>query len=157
MGLALVAFFVQQDANYASQYLSEASSESALATYIPPGSCVISDFPSDLIAAGRFTPSQPGCPAVVDSFGMYLADDDGRTPHLSPPPFNESFVNLWFSYLQQAQYVELRIPFSDFIPWVPYMITWFSQNYRLVVHLHTVYPTPFIDSFKDTYLYQRVT
>ena len=115
--LALVGFLVQQDTLFAGNYLSEASGAPQLSAYIPAGACVISDFPSDLIASGRFTPSTSGCPAVVDPYGMYLADDGGSQPHLSPPAFPVSFQYLWLTYLQRADYVELRIPFSDFIPW----------------------------------------
>lgn len=154
VALGLVAFLVSQDSTYAASYLSEASDPSALAAYIPPGACVISDFPADLVVAERFTPAHAGCPAVVDPYGLYVADDNGSQPHPSPP-FAVSFVDEWFTWLQHADYVELRIPFSDFIPWVPYMITWFNDNYHLVVHLAEIYPHPFVDTRKDIYLYER--
>ena len=157
VAVGLVVFLIQQDTAFAGSYLSEASRAPSLASYIPPGACVISDFPSDLLAASRSTPSTPGCPAVIDPFGMYLSGDDGRSPHLDPPAFRTSFVALWFVLLQRADYVELRIPYSDLIPWVPAMITWFSDNFRLIAHLDYAYAKPYIDAVKDIYVYQRIT
>src|SRR5579872_337560 len=157
VGMVLAAVLVQQDTTYAARYLSEASNVSGIDGVIPAGACVISDYPPDLIAANRFSPSKPGCPAVVDPYGMFLADDGGTQLHLSPPSFQFPFVEQWFEALQRADYVDLRIPYSDFIPWVPYMITWFSQNYSLVAHLATTYPASgYIDTFKAEYIYERI-
>ncbi len=156
LAVAFVVFMVQQDTTYAGDYLSEASAAPPLANYVPAGACIISDFPADLVATGVVTPSQPGCPAAIDPYGMYLANDDGNPPHLSPPPYPVQFQQLWLSYLQHAQYVELRFPYSDFFPWSQYTITWFSQNYRLIAQFHTVYAKPFIDSYKTSYLYKRI-
>ncbi len=155
--LFLVALLVAQDTAFADTYLSEASDPSAgLASVIPPGACVISDYPSDLIVANRFTPTQPGCPAVIDPLGSYLADDNGDTPHPSPP-FSVAFVEEWFSWLQVADYVELRIPFSDFLPWTSTTAAWFNQNYRLVAHFSYVYPQGYIDRVKYEYVYKNIS
>lgn len=155
VALAAIGFLVQQDSSYAQAYLSEASDTSDLARYIPAGSCVLSDYPPDLIDSNRFTSSSPGCPAVLDPYGMFLSDDGGSTPHPNPP-YSTRFELKWFSWLQQADYLELRGPFDDFIPWTPQMAEWFDQNYRLVVHLRTVYPRPYIDGVHDMWLYQRI-
>jgi len=158
LALGLVVFMVQQDTTFAAAYLSEASAPPLLASYVPAGACIVSDYPSDLIATGLFNPSHPGCPAVVDPFTMYVTDDDGNSPHLSPPGFPAQFPQLWLAYFKEAQYVELLFPYGedDLIPWTPYLTTWFSHNYRLVAHFQTVYAKPFIDSYKDTYLYKRI-
>jgi alpha-1,2-mannosyltransferase len=154
--LSAVAFFVSQDASYAQAYLSEASNPGAqLASVIPAGACVISDYPVDLIVANRYTPAKAGCPAVVDPYGMWLADDNGTEPHPAGP-YNLAFVEEWFQWLKEANYVELRIPFSDFLPWSQYSITWFQQNYRLVAHFHVVYAHGYIDTQKDEYVYKRI-
>lgn len=153
VGAGLVAFGVQQDSTYGSEYLSEASSTASLAAYIPAGACVVSTYPVDLIDADRFDPSGP-CPAPVDPYGMYLAYDGGSTPH-GCPPCSATFQLRWFGWLQDAQYVELRGPFDYFIPWNTPMAQWFTANYHLVVHLQTVYAKPFIDQTHDMWLYER--
>ena len=155
VGVAFVVFMVQQDATISADYFSEASAAPPLANYVPAGACIISDFPADLMAAGVFTPSQLGCPVAIDPYSMYLESDDGNPPHLSPPPYPVQFQHLWLSYLQHAQYVELRFPESDFFPWSQYTFAWFSQHYRLIAQFRTVYAKPFIDSYKTSYLYER--
>ena len=126
LAVALVVFLVQQDTTFAADF-SEASAAPPLASYVPAGACIISDFPADLMAAGVFTPSQPGCPVVIDPYSVYLENDDGYPPHLSPPAYPAPFQDLWLSDIQHAQYVELRFPASDFFPWSQYSFTWFSQ------------------------------
>jgi hypothetical protein len=135
----------------------EASDPSSnLASVIPSGACVISDYPSDLLVANRYAPAEQDCPAVVDPLGTYLADDKGATPHPSPP-FATAFLEEWFSWLETADYVELRIPFSDFLPWTNVSIAWFQQNYRLVAHFSIAYPHGYIDQVKDEYIYKNIS
>lgn len=141
-------FGIDQDTTYLRSYLSSASDISALESHIPPGACVMSDYASTLIMANRFTPATSGCPAVIDPYGMYLSDDNGSYPHVGGS-FPFSFQLEWFSDLQQCSYVELRIPFSDFIPWSNSMIIWFQRNYRLVAKVHDNYGYPI-------YLYERI-
>lgn len=153
VGVSVVAlvgatvFFVQQDTTYAGSYLAGATDVSALDSYIPPGACVVSDYTGTLVLANRFTPSTSGCPAIIDSYGMYLSEDDGGVPHLGGS-FPAAFKLDWFSILQQAQYVELRIPYSDFIPWTVPLELWFQQNYRQIAEIPDDYGYPI-------YLYER--
>ena len=102
-----------------------------LASVIPPGACVVSDTPTLLLVANRFTPTDSGCPAQIDTFGSYLAEDNGATPYLAnsyPVPFEEQ----WFSELEAADYIVMQVPFTDYFPWARVSITWFKENYRLV-------------------------
>jgi alpha-1,2-mannosyltransferase len=157
LSLSVTVVLVVQDTGFARAYLSEASDPSTeLASVIPPGACVLSDYPSDLLVANRYVPSQQDCPAVVDPLGTYLADDDGSTPHPSPP-YATPFLEEWFSWLQKADYVELRIPFSDFLPWTNVSIAWFQQNYRLVAHFSYTYPHGYIDQVKYEYIYKNIS
>jgi hypothetical protein len=146
--LSAAVFLVEQGTSYDRNYTSGASSLSALDGYIPAGACVLSDVPVAVVLADRITPSHSGCPAEVDPFAMYLADDDGSSPHVGGP-FPASFKLQWFSDLQQAQYVVLRLPFSDFIPWTPPLISWFQQNYVQVATVADNYGYPL-------HIYQRV-
>jgi hypothetical protein len=153
--LALVLLVEQL--RFAHTYLAEASDPGPrIAAAIPAGTCAIADFPTDLILAERYPTGDLTCPPVVDPYGLYLALDHGSSPHLQPPAFDPDFAALWQSWLEQADYVELRIPYSSFVPFTNEMIAWFSVHYRFVVHLHTDYPGGYIDHEKDEYIYARI-
>ena len=157
VALSIIGLLVYEDTTFTRTYLSEASDPGAgLASAIPSGACVISDYPSDLLVANRLVPSQPGCPAVIDPLGTYLADDNGATPNPYPPK-NIAFSEDWFSRLEAANYVVLRIPFSDFLPWTSYSISWFQENYRLVARFSYVYPHGYIDQLKNEYVYKNIS
>lgn len=98
---------------------------------IPAGSCVIYDDVSLGIAANRWPSSVPGCPHVIDPFGMWLA----WGYHLKPAPV--AFVAVWKSYFQRAQYVVLSGPKSNFIPWNHGLRKWLKSHFHL---LHNKYP-----------------
>ena len=155
--VAVAIFFVSQGTAYGHSYLAEASDPSAqIDSVIPAGACVVSDYYVDLLAANRFTSVQPGCPDVVDPFGMYLAEDDGNPPHVASS-FPVAFVLQWFSYLQAAQYVELKGPFNNEIPWTRTLIYWFQSSYTLAGRFTTIYPRagPF-DSYKAEWIYRTL-
>jgi hypothetical protein len=155
VAVVVAVLFVEQ-VRFAHHYLSEASDPAAaIAATVPPGSCVFDDFPTDLILAGRYPAADLGCPQIVDPFGLFLADDDGRTPHLEPPMFNLAFVAKWHVWLQTTDYVILRIPYSDFVPFNQDLLNWFAAHYHLVTHLHVDYPDGFIDKAKDEFIYER--
>ena len=99
---------------------------------IPPASCVIFDDSILAIESNRFSSSLPGCPKVVDPYGMWLADGGGLSPPASPP-YPVSFVATWRSYFEAAQYVVLWAPESGYIPWAPSLVTWFDEHYVLVL------------------------
>jgi hypothetical protein len=146
-----------QQLQHATDYLGEASDPGArLAQLVPAGTCAFSDFPTDLILAGRYIDDDANCPRVADPFGLYLADDGGTPPHLPPPAHRAAFLDQWADRLMRYDVVVLRIPFSDFVPWTPQLMTWFDHNYRLVAHLDETYAQPYIDVAKDEYVYQRI-
>jgi hypothetical protein len=148
LALGAVAFVVEQDASYDQRYTAGASSVSALDSYIPPGACVLSDMPAAVVMANRITPDHVGCPADIDPYGMYLSYDDGSVPHVGGP-FPAAFKLHWFSNLEQADFVLLRTPFSQFIPWTSSTIAWFKQNYVEAATVPTNYGYPL-------FLYKRV-
>jgi hypothetical protein len=146
--LGVVVFMVEQDTSHARSYAAGASSVLGLDAYLPKGACVLSDFSTSLVLADRINSSQTNCPAEIDPYGMYLADDDGAIPHVGGP-FEIAFEVQWLSDLEQADYVELRIPLSDFVPWTPPLINWFQQSYVQVATVPDDYGYPI-------YLYRRV-
>jgi alpha-1,2-mannosyltransferase len=141
-GGALLALLVAENTSYASSYLQTAVRASlgggivepaaAIDSVIPPASCVIFDDSILAIESNRFSSSLPGCPKVVDPYGMWLADGGGLSPPASPP-YPVSFVATWRSYFEAAQYVVLWAPESGYIPWAPSLVTWFDEHYVLVL------------------------
>jgi hypothetical protein len=153
---AIVAVLFVEQVRFAHRYLSEASDPSGvIAVVVPKGSCVFDDFPTDLILADRYPANDLGCPQIVDPFGLFLAEDNGRSPHLEPPPFDLDFVAQWQGWLERTDYVILRIPYSDFVPFNPDLLKWFAANYHLVDHVHADYPDGYLDKAKDEYIYLR--
>jgi hypothetical protein len=138
-GAGLLALAVVEDTSYTSSYLPDAvlgpgyivEPAAAIDSVIPPGSCVISDHAILAIVANRFSSSVPGCPQVVDPYGMWLAQGGGLSPPASPP-FPASFVSTWRSYFESAQYVVLWVRESDSIPWNSSLLNWFDTHYRLI-------------------------
>jgi alpha-1,2-mannosyltransferase len=134
-GLTTVAVVLLgfEQASYASGWLSNAIDNAALIDQlVPRGACAVSDDASLLVTAGRFDAATPGCPTVVDPFGLWLVDDHGvdpRQPHRPPPP---AFVAKWARWFGQAQYAVLLDPFADFIPWTPALEAAFRSSYRLL-------------------------
>jgi len=98
---------------------------------IPAGACAISDSPAVLILGNRYLSTTPGCPAIVDPYGMFLALNGGVVPPSTSAPA-ASFTDQWQIYFEEAQYVVLTFPFSEYIPWTTTLETWFRQNYTLV-------------------------
>jgi Tetratricopeptide repeat len=151
----IVGAGIAHNTAYARAYLGDVSDPSvALRAAVPKGACVLSDFPVDLLIADRLIASRPGCPVIVDPFGLFLTDDGGNQPHPAPP-YRQAFLDKWRGWLDHADYVVLRIEFSDFLPWSQEQIDWFNQHYELVDHDHVEYEHPFIDTRKDMYVYRN--
>ncbi len=129
---ATLVFVVGQDTSYASSYLSSASDPAAqVDAQIPPGACVVYDYVIFGLNANRFNPTAPGCPAIVDPFGMWLSRDNGVPPPATPP-IPPKFVTAWHSWFARADYVVQSIPYSNYIPWTPALGSYFNENFVLV-------------------------
>jgi alpha-1,2-mannosyltransferase len=114
-----------------------------VAQVIPRGACVVTDDPMILVNANRFVAAEPGCPKVVDEYGMWLTDNN-QTPPPAEPPFPAAFTAKWRGFFERADYVTLSVPFSNYIPWTPELAAWFETNYTLEL------------SLPRTYVYRRV-
>jgi alpha-1,2-mannosyltransferase len=101
-----------------------------IAAAIPVGACVVTDMPTLLVVGDRTSPTS-GCPAVNDPFGLWLTRNDGLPP-TSPPPYDPTFRAQWMRWFQQAEYVVLSIPWSNYIPWDDRMRSAFDAEYRLI-------------------------
>ncbi len=134
-----VALIVQQDASYAAYYLASSEDPAASVAFeIPQGSCVVADDTNFGLTANRFNPSQTGCPAIVDPFGMFLTRDNGQPPPTAPP-YPAAFPAAWQQWFAQSDYVVLAVPFSDYIPWTPQLAAYFDKHFRLVSSQPHVY------------------
>ena len=123
---------VQQGTSFASTYLASSYDPSGpVDATIPAGACVVTDYTSLVVDSNRFDPASPGCPALLDSFGMWITRDHGHPPPASPP-FPASFVAVWQQAFERADYVVLSVHLSDYIPWTLALERYFEANYVLV-------------------------
>lgn len=106
---------------------------SSVATDIPPGSCVVSDFVVYQLETNRFIGNGAHCPDVVDPYGVWQVWNNDY----SDPPL--ALVALWKTYFQQANYVVLHSPNTTFVPWNTVLRSWFASHYRMVSHSHGVF------------------
>jgi hypothetical protein len=132
LALVAAAILLPQQASYARAYLSSAEDPSTiLDRAIPPGACVTADQITFAIDADRFNPATRDCPAVLDPFGMWVADLPEHLPP-SPGPYSEKFVELWGKWLNETNDVVLVAPMSDYIPWSAGLSAWFDDSFRIV-------------------------
>jgi hypothetical protein len=132
LALVAAAILLPQQASYARAYLSSAEDPSAiLDRTIAPGACVTADQITFAIDADRFNPATRGCPAVIDPYGIWVADFPGHLPP-SSGPYPEPFVEQWGQWLTKTNDVVLVSPLSDYIPWSSGLSAWFNDSYRIV-------------------------
>jgi hypothetical protein len=102
----------------------------AVQRVIPPGSCVLTDQSSLLIAADRFTSDVPGCSLMVDATGTDFVLGHGRnglTAGRVP-----AVAAAWRQAFGAAQYVWLT-PYNPVrIAWTPALRTYFRSHFVLV-------------------------
>jgi hypothetical protein len=101
---------------------------------IPAGSCVLTNNPAYTISAGRFTPAPaygPGCPDVVDPFGVYLVMTSGRRLAASRQELS-SVRAMWRSDLSRVPYVWIDPGSQGPIPWTPALYVYFESHFRLI-------------------------
>jgi len=129
----------------------------AIQATIPAGACAVSDYPLALVVSDRFTSSTPGCPAVVDPFGMYLTDDNGNQPHLASAahPIPAAFTDAWATWLGKADYVVLTVPYSDYIPWSPALMQQFASTFTLIDHATYPVAATGLPPSANLYIYRR--
>ena len=97
--------------------------------FIPPGSCVVTDYPSLTITADRFL-SATNCPQMVDSYGTLLAVTDGRKSVAAAEM--SALTALWRAEFAVAPYVWLEYGDQGRIPWTPALYTYFTSHFRLL-------------------------
>jgi hypothetical protein len=128
--VALVAV-TPADAHYAKTYLANSGVNDpaqAIDAAIPVGSCVLSVDVVYALVSNRFT-SGARCPALDDSYGTWIALNDGSPP--ASPPFSPALVATWQRWLEQADYFIYR-PSNVKVPWTPALLAWFGTHYHLV-------------------------
>jgi hypothetical protein len=103
----------------------------AIEQLIPRGSCVFSDQVSFTLAADRFRPSGPGCPAVMDSLATTLVNGGSNIVPGSDVN-NPQVTATWEKLLSNTRYVWLTSGYWARIPWSTPFSTWFWKHYRKV-------------------------
>ena len=98
---------------------------------LPPGACVLTNNSSLALSSDRFTPDGAGCPAMVDSFGTYLAMTGGKKQLASRQELN-AIRDLWRYDFARARYVWLAPGSQDEIPWTDSLYAYFKSDYRLI-------------------------
>jgi hypothetical protein len=98
---------------------------------IPPRSCVLTNQASLTVAADRFVPGAPGCPAMVDSYGTLIAMTGGHQMAAKPEVL-AAVTALWRSAFAHAGYVWLESPTQGVIPWTPGLHDYFASHFRLI-------------------------
>ncbi len=98
---------------------------------LPPGACVLTNNPALALSSDRFTPDGPGCPAMVDSFGTYLAMTGGKSYHDSRQELN-TVRDLWRYDFARARYVWFEPGSQGQIPWTNSLYAYFTSHYRLI-------------------------
>ncbi|MEP7025144.1 MAG: hypothetical protein ABJB47_15390, partial [Actinomycetota bacterium] len=97
---------------------------------IPPGSCVLTDQASLLIAIDRLTSRVPGCSLMVDATGTDYVLGHGRNGLTAGTvPAAEA---VWRQAFGTAQYVWLTPQNYLRIAWTPALYRYFAQNFVLI-------------------------
>jgi hypothetical protein len=99
-----------------------------LARAVPAGACAITDNPSVLLLADRFS-APPGCSDLVDADGSTLAWSGGRRGYqaLSRPPA----ITDWLGVLRQTDYIVVTqglVPAR--VPWGPALLGYLYGHFR---------------------------
>ena len=102
-------------------------SSSLVSDLVPSGACVLSNDAWVTLEANRFV-VPPGCPALVDAKGEWLADSPGHAGPPGPPP--PSVRSNWLVMLSNSKWVVLNAYGDSMIPWTPSMRTWFALHFR---------------------------
>lgn len=122
----------RHDQTVARSFVAGADDPSSwVASFIPKGSCAVSDVSTILIVADRYQTDDPACPTPVDPFGMWLVQPDHRSPHQSTGA-TPQLLDTWRDYLERSEYVVMSVDLSNFLPWPAAQQTWFAENFRKV-------------------------
>ena len=69
---------------------------------------------------------------------MWLTRDNGQPPP-EQQPFPLAFTAAWKGWFNKADYVVLSVPFSDYIPWTPALVSDFNEHFHLVASQQRVF------------------
>jgi alpha-1,2-mannosyltransferase len=99
-----------------------------IARPVPPGACVVSDQPSLLLMANRFTSDVPGCTAIVDLLGTDLGLSGGFKARLGAGKV-PAVAAVYRSAFVHAHYAVLTSHNPWRIPWTPGLRAYFDQHF----------------------------
>jgi alpha-1,2-mannosyltransferase len=114
-----------------SERLKPALSPAAIAYItrpVPPGACMVSDQPSLLLMASRFTSDVPGCTSIVDLLGTNLGLSGGFKAR-SGAGKAPAVAAVYRSAFVHAQYALLTTHNPWRIPWTPALQAYFHEHF----------------------------
>jgi alpha-1,2-mannosyltransferase len=127
---ALIAVAGVRQVASASPPTVPADQVAAAQRLIPAGACVITNDPALTIAANRFVPAHPDCPAVVDTYGTLLSMTSGR-PGTATLATMRAAETTWQEWFQQANYVWLDTA-DHGLPWANSLYEYLGEYFRRV-------------------------
>lgn len=105
-----------------------AAVDPAVAAFVPPGACVLTDEVSLTIAANRFRSTDPGCVVPLDGVGTDYALSDGRNAATGAGGVG-AVASVWLAAFTHAQYVWLSGAADRRIPWTPAIRAYFARHF----------------------------
>src|SRR5262249_35503568 len=109
----------------------------AIAKFVPPGSCMLSDAVSLLVSANRLTSADAHCPQLIDSTGTWIAMDPNTPPlPCGCGPKDPALTAQWQAWFEHAKYVIFAGKRAFRVPWTPALHTWFDEHYRPIPESH---------------------
>ncbi|MEI7624001.1 MAG: hypothetical protein WCJ88_10635 [Actinomycetes bacterium] len=122
----------RHDQTVSKIFISSADDPSEwIASFIPKGSCVVSDVSTLPVIADRYQTDDPNCPTPVDPFGMWLAQPSRKSPNQDDSASPE-LIATWRDYLERSDYVVMSVDYTNFFPWPQQQQQWFANNFRKV-------------------------
>lgn len=117
--------------NETRSVLAAARPSPLLDDLMPPGSCVVGDNSSPTVLNNRLVEGHRNCDVEIDAFGLRLQLNNGRADSVDVG-FDSPFAKRWRELLDQADFVTMSVPFSDYLPWPPQQQGWFNERFEQV-------------------------
>jgi glycosyl transferase family 87 len=111
----------------------------AISSAIPAGACVFADQVALIIAANRFTATEPGCPVVIDSLATTLALTNGVSIQAGANSDLQA-VTAWEKIMIRAQYLWFSPSYERRIPRPDVFWSWVWKYYTRIVPIDGTIP-----------------
>ncbi len=103
----------------------------------PPGSCVLTDEPSLLLLANRFSAARGDCPQVVDIYGTELAYGHGYAEVVADERY-QAVQDIWLDWLRRADEVVFVHLNTATLGWTAEVRAELALRFPVVRHIGTI-------------------